>query len=303
MMIPMYKIIQKRRYWLGVSLLLLIPGMVALGFWGLDLGIDFRGGSLMTVEFPDTPPNTEAVTNALANTDVGETTVQPIGDRALVLRMPELSEEKHEEVLAALQAQFPEARELSFESIGPTLGRELQSKALQALLGVFIMIILFITWAFRRVSQGPVSSWVYGLSAFVAMFHDVLMVIGIFAILGHYFHIQIDSLFVTALLTVLGFSIHDTIVVFDRIRERLLTHPGESFEESVNVSLNQTLVRSLNTSLTTLFVLATLLLFGGHSIRSFVLALFIGIASGTYSSIFVASPLLVIWERWRSRRT
>jgi len=299
----MFKIIQKRNYLFTVSLLLLIPGMVALGLWGLDLGIDFRGGSLFTVDFPTAPPDTATITTALSGTVSGEITVQQVGDRTLVLRLPELDEPSHQTMLGTLQGKFPGIRELSFESIGPTLGRELQNKAIQALIGVFVMIILFITWAFRRVSQGPVSSWVYGLSAFIAMFHDVLMVIGIFAILGHFFRVQIDSLFVTALLTVLGFSVHDTIVVFDRIRERLLSHPDEAFEESVNVSLNQTMVRSLNTSLTTLFVLATLLLFGGHSIRSFVLALFIGIASGTYSSIFVASPLLVVWERWRSRRS
>lgn len=298
----MFKIIQKRNYLFTVSLLLLIPGMVALGLWGLDLGIDFRGGSLLTVDFPATPPDTAAITTALSNTVSGEITVQPVGDHTLVLRLPELDEPSHQSMLTVLQNKFPGIAELSFESIGPTLGRELQNKAVQALIGVFVMIILFISWAFRRVSQGPVSSWVYGLSAFVAMFHDVLMVIGIFAILGHFFRIQVDSLFVTALLTVLGFSVHDTIVVFDRIRERLLSHPDESFEESVNVSLNQTMVRSINTSLTTLFVLATLLMFGGHSIRSFVLALFLGIASGTYSSIFVASPLLVVWERWHSRR-
>lgn len=298
----MFRIIQKRNYLFAVSLLILIPGMVALGLWGLDLGIDFRGGSLLTMDFPVTPPETAAITQSLPVTVSGETTIQSVGNQTFILRMPELDEENHQIILSSLQAKFPGVRELSFESIGPTLGHELQSKALQALIGVFAMIIIFITWAFRRVSQGPVSSWVYGFSAFIAMFHDVLMVIGIFAILGHFFHVQIDSLFVTAVLTVLGFSIHDTIVVFDRIRERLLTHPDETFEETVNFSLNQTLVRSLNTSLTTLIVLATLLLFGGQSIRTFVLALFIGIASGTYSSIFVASPLLVVWEKLRSAR-
>ena len=167
---------------------------------------------------------------------------------------------------------------------------------------VLVDIILYISWAFRRVNIGPVPAWVYGMSAIIALVHDVFIVVGIFAILGHWFGIEIDSLFVTAMLTVLGFSVHDTIVVFDRVRERLIQGREQTFEDTVNVSLNQTLVRSLNTSTTTLLVLCALFLFGGVTIKNFSLALLIGIASGTYSSIFVASPLLVVYNSWRRRR-
>ena len=181
------------------------------------------------------------------------------------------------------------------ETVGPTISKELAHKALAAV-GVSILgILIYITWAFRKIPK-PTSSVAFGICTVIALVHDVIVVVGIFAILGHFKGIEIDSLFITALLTVIGFSVHDTIVVFDRIRENLIKYPETNFPEVVNHSLNQTLGRSLNTSLTAVFVLVALYLFGGESIRIFVLALLIGIISGTYSSIFNASPLLVVWQ-------
>lgn len=298
----MYRIIQKRNWLFGFSLAVMIPGLIALSMFGLKLGIDFTGGSRLTITFTGDRPEGPAIANIVSGLNVGTATVQPAGDRDMIIRLPNLSNEQRQQVLTKIQEKYPGVTENSFESIGPTLGRELFQRALLAIGLVLLAIVLYISWAFRKVGIGPVPAWVYGVSAIIALFHDLLVVVGIFAILGRYMNIEIDALFVTALLTVLGFSVHDTIVVFDRVRERLrLGHEG-TFEETVNVSLNQTLVRSLNTSMTTLLVLLALYLFGGESIRTFTLALLIGIASGTYSSIFVATPLLVLYERWQEKR-
>ncbi len=298
---PMYRIIQKRRWLFGLSLAVLVPGIIGWALFGLRLGIDFTGGSRMTVAFSQARPAPSEVATTIEPLAVGTPTVQTSGDKELIIRLPSINNEQRQKVVDALSKKYQGVSEAAFESIGPTIGKELFQRAVLAVGLVLLAIVLYISWAFRKVSIGPVRAWVYGVSAIVALFHDLIVVIGIFALLGHYFHIELDSLFVTALLTVLGFSVHDTIVVFDRIRERLRIGHEATFEDTVNVSLNQTLVRSLNTSLTTILVLLALYLFGGHSIRNFTLALLIGIASGTYSSIFVAAPLLVVYERWQAR--
>ncbi len=299
----MYRIIQKRNWLFGLSLAVTIPGLLALGVFGLKLGIDFTGGSRLTVNFSAARPAAPQVADIVTSVGVGTATVQTAGDQDMVIRLPNLTNEQRQQVLTKLQFEYPGAAESAFESIGPTLGKELFQRAVLAIGLVLLAIVFYISWAFRKVGIGPVPAWVYGVSAIVALFHDLLVVVGIFAVLGHYANVEVDALFVTALLTVLGFSVHDTIVVFDRVRERLRLGHEATFEETVNVSLNQTLVRSLNTSLTTMLVLFALYLFGGESIRNFTLALLIGIASGTYSSIFVATPLLVVYERWKARRS
>ncbi|MBI2984485.1 MAG: protein translocase subunit SecF [Candidatus Kerfeldbacteria bacterium] len=298
----MFRIIQKRRWLFILSLLILVPGLVALVRFGLKLGIDFTGGTRMVVAFSGDRPSGTSVIATVSDLDLGQVTTQTAGQKEMVLRLSSISNDQRQRLLERLQEKFPGAMEASFDSIGPTIGAELLRKAYLALGLVLLAIVVYVSWAFRRVNVGPVPASVYGLSAIVALAHDVLVVVGIFAILGHYRGAEIDSLFVTAVLTVLGFSVHDTIVVFDRIRERLLIGGESTFEDTVNVSLNQTLTRSLNTSLTTLFVLVALYLFGGETIKYFVLALIIGIVSGTYSSIFVASPLLVVYEGWKRRR-
>lgn len=298
----MYRIIQKRNWLFGLSLAVTIPGLIAWMIFGLNLGIDFTGGTRLTVNFTSARPATTKVATLVTSVGVGTASVQTAGDKDMVVRLPSITNEQRQAVLTKLQTEFPGATETAFESIGPTLGQELFRRAVVAIGIVLMAIVLYISWAFRKVSIGPVRAWVYGVAAIIALIHDLLVVVGIFALLGHYAGIELDALFVTALLTVLGFSVHDTIVVFDRVRERLRVGHEGSFEETVNISLNQTLVRSLNTSLTTLLVLIALYLFGGDSIRNFTLALIIGIASGTYSSIFVATPLLVVYERWRAKK-
>lgn len=298
----MYKIIQKRNWLFGLSLAILVPGIVALFLWGLRLSIDFTGGTRLTVSYTAQRPDGPTAAKTITDLKFGTATAITSGEHDMVVSMPTVNNDQRQQIIDALNAKYNGVSEKTFETIGPTVGAELVKRALTSIIIVLIVIILYISWAFRRVGVGPVPSWVYGASAVLALAHDILIVVGIFSILGHYFRMEIDSLFVTALLTVLGFSVHDTIVVFDRIRERLLIGAEDGFEDTVNVSLNQTLVRSLNTSLTTLLVLTALELFGGVTIRNFVLALLIGIASGTYSSIFVASPLLVVYERWKYRK-
>lgn len=293
----MFRIVQKRNFFFVLSLLILVPGIVAYARWGLKLGIDFTGGTIISyAHVADPAPITDVIRGQGYHP-----TVQTSGSGGVSVRLESLTPEQHTSLTAAVLQKTPTTFETSYETIGPTIGRELRAKAVSATILVLIGILIYVTWAFRRVSVGPVRAWVYGASTIVALVHDVFIVVGTFALLGHYAGVEVDSLFVTALLTVLGFSVHDTIVVFDRIRERLLTSASSSFEETVNASLNQTLARSLNTSLTTLFVLLALYLFGGESIRHFTLALLIGITAGTYSSLFVASPLLVLWERLRNR--
>lgn len=298
----MFNIVQKRNWLFGLSLALLVPGIIAFAMWGLKLGIDFTGGSLIELTIP-TKPTAETLRETIRSANFGEGVVQSTGEATYSVRLPFLSNDQHTSLLSSLNTTYPGTAETAYETVGPTIGNELKQRAVVAVVAVLAGIIIFITYAFRRVSRGPVPSWAYGASALIALVHDVFMVIGLFAILGHYFEIEVDALFVTALLTVLGFSVHDTIVVFDRIRERLRISASHDFETIVNESLNQTMVRSLNTSLTTVIVLISLALFGGESIRHFVLALIIGIISGTYSSIFVAAPLLVVYDRWRHRRS
>ena len=312
----MYRIIQKRNYWLGFSLVILIISVMALFIWGLKLGIDFKGGSLLEVRFHKDRPAVIDVQKTLEGLDLGGVVVQPIGEKDMMMRFKDINEEKHQEILAKLNemgggekkdtkkddkatstsaAKLTSIEEIQFNTVGPSIGQELARKSFNAMFFVFLGIVIYITWAFRQVSK-PVASWKYGTCAIIALIHDALIVLGCFAILGRFYNIEIGSSFIAALLTVMGFSVHDTIVVFDRIRENL-PRSNEDFEGIVNTSLNQTLARSIITSGTVLLVLLAIFFFGGTSIRDFALALFIGIFFGTYSSIFVASPLLVVWEK------
>ncbi len=298
----MFQIIQNRKYWYIVSLIIIFPGIVAIITGGLNLGIDFNGGSLIRVGYSDTRPNAQEVRQALEASGIGEIQVQPLGENEMTLRVKHIDNTKYQELIADLRVAFGDVEEQSFESIGPTIGQELREKAIYAILLVLLFIIIYISFAFRKISGGYVKSWVYGLGALVALFHDIIIVVGVFAILGKFFNVEINTLFITALLTVLGFSVHDTIVVYDRVREQLKNTTKTNFEEVVNVSVNQTLIRSVNTSLTTLLVLLALYIFGGESIQYFILALIIGIVAGTYSSVFIASPFLVTWYKFQGKR-
>lgn len=269
-----------------LSSLVILPGLFFLITGGLKLGIDFTGGVRLEYRFAQTVD-----VNQLSRFGI----VIPESNNTYTIKTSPLEQKDIDSLKQNITQQFPGAVFLSEDNIGPTIGQELKQKALMALLFACVMIVLYITLSFRRVPK-PASSFRFGIAAIAALFHDVLVVVGMFAILGKFLNIEVDSLFVTALLTIIGFSVHDTIVVFDRIRENLPKLVGDKFSEVADVSITQTLARSLNTSLTVVFVLLALLLFGGESIKWFVVALLVGIISGTYSSIFNATALLCFWE-------
>lgn len=272
--------------------------LFSVSFYGLNLGIDFKGGSILEVSYPEQRPELSVVDENITKAVEGQVLVQPTGDNGFIVRSEGSDEYVRQALLSALSLNGKVAlKEERFNAIGPTIGAELRSKAWIAIATVVVAIILFIAYVFRQVSE-PVSSWKYGGIAIVALAHDIIIPAGIFAFLGY----EIDSLFVIALLAILGLSVNDTIVVFDRVRENLKNKISNNFGETVGKSLQQTFTRSINTSLTTLFVLLTLYFIGPDSTQNFALALALGIFFGTYSSIFLASPLLVAVEKWSSKK-
>ncbi|MEW5907585.1 MAG: protein translocase subunit SecF [Patescibacteria group bacterium] len=305
-------IVRNRKIWYILSGILVIISLFSVFYFGLKLSIDFTGGSLLEVEYQTSRPQIYDLQNATNKLNLGNISFQPTGEKGLLLRLRTLTEDEHQNLLNALgiNNQY-KLNEIRFDSIGPVIGSELQRKSLIAISLVVLMIILYIAFAFRKVSK-PVSSFKYGLMAVVALVHDVTVPTGVFAILGKFFNVEIDILFITALLTILGFSVHDTIVVFDRVRENLKKGIGKGptslklsqsgFEETVGLSVNQTIVRSINTSLTVLLVLLAIFFFGGETTKYFALALLIGVFLGTYSSIFLASPLLVTLYNFQQRK-
>lgn len=279
---------------------MILPGLVSLILFGLKLGIDFNSGQLLVVQGSVATSTVNDAAKGLGFD--GLQVVQSGSDQTQIrYRDPaaqakhELNHQKFKQALAARNIS-----ELSFDSVGPTVSSTIATSAIVSLILVSVAIVMYIAYAFRN-APPPVSPWSFGIMAIVALLHDAFFVLGVFSLLGHFFGIEIDALFVTAILTVIGFSVHDTIVVFDRIRENLRREKGD-FEVIVNDSILETIARSINTSMTVLLTLFALYLFGGQSIRMFVLALLIGIASGTYSSIFNASPLLVTLHNYRLKR-
>jgi preprotein translocase subunit SecF len=293
-----FQIVQKKALWLISSLVLFLVMVGAIVLWGFKYGIDFTGGSLLEVKYAENRPVIEEVNAKLATLNLGGLVVQEAGDKNIILRFQNTEEEKHQAALKALN-EIGAAEEQRYESVGPVIGQELKRKSVYSIFFVLIGILIYITYSFRGVSK-PVESWKYGAAAIIAMFHDAIITMGIFSVLGKFYGMEINTPFVTAILTVMGYSVHDTIVVFDRTRENL-PKSNETFEGTVNRSVNQTLGRSLSTSLTSLLTLIAIIIFGGESIRPFALALAIGIFFGTYSSIFLASPLLVAWDNWKTK--
>jgi preprotein translocase subunit SecF len=293
----------KRKLWYTISLVVIVPGLISLILFGMNRGIDFTGGTLWELKF-DHSIGTEEINAVLADHGYTDTVVQISSDdgtdNVALIRMEELQEgsSNKADLENAFRDRIGEFTELQISSVGASVGNELQRRAILAVFLASMGVLLYIAFAFRN-TQNPA---LYGICAIVAMLHDVLVVLGIFSILGEVADVQIDALFVTALLTVIGFSVHDTIVVFDRIRENLARRTDPTFEGVVDYSLAQTVVRSLNTSMTVVFTLLALYLFGGASTKDFVLALLIGVVSGTYSSIFNASQLLVSWETGEIQR-
>lgn len=277
-----------------LSLLIILPGLFFLFTSGLKLGIDFTGGALLEYRFTKNV-NPNEINNVVTKDGVEVGQIISSGPNTYIIRTKPLEQSKINQIKKDLTDKFGTIDTRREEFVGPVIGNELKVKALLALAVSTLVIVLYVAFSFRKVPK-PASSWRFGIAAVVALLHDVLLVVGVFAILGHFFGVEIDTLFVTAILTIIGFSVHDTIVVFDRIRENSLKNINKRFTEVANISIVQTLGRSLNTSLTVVFVLTALLLFGGETIKWFTAALLIGIISGTYSSIFNATALLVWWE-------
>lgn len=295
-------IIGKKNWYFLISLIVIIPGIISLVLFGLNLSIEFSGGSRLTLSFPKEVSNKQVaeVKNVFSENKIKILSAER-GGKYVYIRSQPLSEKQDLLIVEKLKEKIGEFKQEQYETVGPIIGSEITLNAVKALVISSMLIVLYITWSFRKVPK-PTSSLRFGVSAIIALIHDVLILLGVFSLLGHFYNVEIDSLFVTAILTVIGFSVHDTIVVFDRIRENLKRMGGEDFAKVVNDSILQTLDRSLNTSLTVVLVLAALLLFGGESIRWFVVALLIGIISGTYSSIFNAAPLLVLWQELLAKR-
>ncbi len=292
--------IVKRRYWyFGLSLLVIVPGMIALIIWGLPLSIDFKGGSLLDISVKGTLPQPSQVTALYTANGFSDSIVQTTGQNGLIIRSLAMTDAQRDQLISQMQTEYNITITINrFESVGPSVGQEVAKAAAFAVGAAALGILLYITLAFRGVAH----AFRFGVAAIIAMLHDVAVVVGVEAILAHFLHWEIDSLFLTALLTVIGFSVHDTIVVFDRIRENLNVFRRLPYDTVVNHSIVQTLVRSINTQLTVMLTLLTLVLFGGLTIQHFVVTLLVGVFSGTYSSIFNASPILVVWENreWRN---
>lgn len=287
-------IVHRRKFFFIISGILVLVSILALAFWGLNFGIDFTGGSLLELEFKQNRASNQEIRDVLKDFALGDLVIQPSGEKSLILRLKEIDEETHQKVLTTINEKF-EVEELRFEAIGPVIGKELKGKALTSIFLAEIFMIIYLAFAFRKTSF-VVKSYKYGILAAASLLHDILITVGVFSILGHFYNIEIGISFVAALLTILGYSVNDTIVVYDRIRENLLKlREKENFDGLVDRSLKQTLARSINTSFTTLLALLAILVFGGVTIKFFILALMIGIALGTYSS-FLASFLLVSWE-------
>ncbi len=289
-------IIKNKFVFLTISAIIVLSSILAVVVFGLKKSIDFTGGTQLEVSYTTSRPDISLVSAMLSKDNLSDAIVQQEGTTGLSIKSKSLSDEERVVLVSdlSLGGVYP-LTQTSFTSIGPSVGRELASKAVVAIIVVVIAIILYITFAFRTVSK-PVSSWKYGLIAIATLVHDIAIPSGVFALLGHFYGAEVDTLFVVALLTVLGISVSDTIVVFDRIRENLKNHTAPTFADTVGKSLNQTFVRSINTSLTVILVLVALFFFGPVATKNFSLVLIVGMFFGTYSSIFVASPLLVITE-------
>lgn len=294
-------VIALRKVWYVLSTIMIGASIASFAMWGLKQGIEFTGGSLLAVRFENRPSVQEfEATVKATGVDLGAIVVQPAGDKEMQMRSKALSQEDRTKVFDAIKSKDEKVQELRFDTIGPTIGEELRQKSVRGLIIALILIMAYVAYTFRKVSM-PVQSWKYGLVTIFTAFHDIIVPIGVFSVLGHFTGVEIGTPFIAAILTILGYSITDTIVVLDRIRENLQKSSG-TFEEIVERSVHQSFLRSFNTSVTTLLTLVAIYLFGGGSLHDFTLTLIIGIATGTYSSIFIASPLLVTWQKWSQKQ-
>lgn len=295
-------IVKYKKIFLGISIALVIMSFGALAIFGLNIGIDFKGGALSEVLYKDARPTQEILNPALEQLNLGTILLQPTGDLGYIVKTRDLTEAEHASLLQTLsQNDTAKLTEVSFNSIGPSVGHELTRKAILAIILISLAIIIFIAFAFRKVSD-RVASWKYGVIAIVTLLHDVTIPVGIFVVLSHFYGVEVDTLFVVAILTILGLSVSDTIVIFDRIRENLATNSKEEFSEIVGKSLEESYPRSIATSLTVILVLLALVFFGPTTTKYFALMLTAGMFFGTYSSIFLASPLLVLVQEFQAKK-
>jgi len=288
-----------------ISLALFVASVGALGMYGLNFGVDFKGGSIIELEFKNGAPNIEEVKEHLSKLDDlrdKEVSVNSVGERGVIVRTGDLTEKSHQTIVSSIGGKFPNAgvEEKRFESVGPAIGKELRNKSITAILIVLIAIMTYIAFAFRKLSR-TLPLWAMNVAAIVGLLHDIVIPLGVFAILGHFLNVQIGAVFVAAILTILGYTISDKVVIFDRVRENILRGAKADLGTLVHKSVMQTLVRSINNTLTVMLSSFAMFLFGGESIKYFALALMIGIFLGAYSSIFVASPLLVWLTAKRGR--
>jgi preprotein translocase subunit SecF len=299
----MINIINKTKYAYIFSGTLTILSVVSLFVWGMKFGIDFTGGTLMEVKFENSVPNNQELTENLKALELKSLTFQATDKKTVIIRYAAEDDKINDEVLKDIKAKYSDASQLRVDFIDSSVSKDLKKNSIWAILFAVGGIMAYIAWAFRKVSR-PVQSWKYGAGAVIALLHDILITVGVFSILGHFKGVEVGVPFIAALLTILGFSVHDTIVVYDRTRENLLRSSSkEKFPEVVNRSLNETLVRSINTSLTVIITLLAIYFFGGESIKYFALALLVGVTFGTYSSIFVASALLVTSYEWQKNNS
>lgn len=291
----MYKLIGNSKLWFIISGALALLSIVFLFVFGLRVGIDYKGGTVVEIASSNTD-RLKLTNDAVTAQGVTNFQTKESGDH-VILRLPTLSNDEHIKLSNELQSKLGDYKEISYDTVGPTIGKDLERKSVLAVILASIGIILYIAYAFRKLPK-PLSSWKFGVAAVIAVIHDLVITAGLVALLGHFFYwMEIDVLFITALLTVMGFSVHDTIVVYDRLRENFIKNRHKDIADTAEESVNQTLVRSINTSLTVVLVLLSLLILGSGSIRHFITTLTIGIIVGTYSSIFVASPLVVVWHK------
>jgi len=288
----------KKIYYI-LSILLVLVAIFSLLFFGLNFGIDFLGGSILEADFEARPANT-VIQEKLKDLNLGDLTIQPTQENGVIIRMREIDEATHQQIVSKL-GELSKIEEKRFESVGPVIGEELRQKTIILIAVSLIALLIYIAVSFRKVSR-PISGWQYGITSILALTFDVLITVGLFALLGKFYNIQFNIPIVTALLTILGYTINDKVIVFDRIRENILRSRGLDFENLVNQSLNQTLSRSLSTGSCSLLVLFFIFLFGGETLKYFSLTLIIGIIIGTYSSLFLAAPFLVSWLKWSQRR-
>ncbi len=298
-------IIKYKKIFIGISIALVLLSIISISVLGIKIGIDFKGGSLTEIVYESNKPDQNLINEELAKLDLGSVLVQPAGENGFLIKTRDITEIEHDKMLEVLSFGGASVlKETSFNSIGPSVGSELARKSIISIVLVALAIICFIAYAFRKVSR-PVSSWRYGFIAIIALVHDVVISIGVFSLLSYFVGLEMDTLFVVAILTVLGLSVSDTIVIFDRIRENLSEESDlskEQFANIVGMSLNQSFVRSIATSLSTILVLIALFFYGPISTKYFSLVLATGIFFGTYSSIFLASPLLVLASNLKTKK-